>query len=409
MIVRSLGANVELRSADATVPPPYSGSAWSYAGVGVTVDNAFGVSAVTAAIRLVAETVGSLPVVVYQGRGAAKKPASSSWQFGLLGRAPSPGLSSRFDFYSGLAVSVEGWGNAFVRKTRRAGEVLSLDLLDPTLMHVRYGYDGALEYHYRSGRSVVELAPAEVLHVRGFRVPGSPLGLSPIGLHRHQLGAAIALDEFTGEFFRNGAQPGGVISAPAFTQQQANEFIALWRAQHSGEGRRHLPAMLYGGMTWQAVGVNLEDARAVESSRFSVEQVARMWRVPAALIGAGEAQTTEEDSLRFLNFSLLPRLKRIEDELLADPDLFPTSGADLYPEFQLREFLRADAATRAEVQHKQVQSGVLLVDEARAEEGRPPLPDGAGKIPQIVPVGGSPVGVPAAAPAEPAKNGDGAP
>ena len=103
---------------------------------------------------------------------------------------------------------------------------------------------------------------------------------------------------------------------------------------------------------------------------------------------------TEEDSLRFINFALLPRLRRIERAFAADADLYPEDSA-LYPEFHLDEFLRADAGTRAEIQHKQLQTGVLLVDEARADMGLPPLPDGMGQIPQITPVGGAPNAAPA--------------
>jgi hypothetical protein len=107
------------------------------------------------------------------------------------------------------------------------------------------------------------------------------------------------------------------------------------------------------------------------------------------MLGAGDQLNVEQDTKRFLSFGLQSRLGRIQAAVRRDRDLFP-AGTGLYPEHYTRNFIRLDAATEAEVRHKDVQSGVLLPDEARAELGLPPLPDGAGAIPQLTPVGGAP-------------------
>jgi hypothetical protein len=138
----------------------------------------------------------------------------------------------------------------------------------------------------------------------------------------------------------------------------------------------------------------------VEAQKFTVEQVARIYGVPQDLIGGaldrGIAATAEQVGLRFLSFFLMPRLKRIEMAFAADLDLF--ADTDVYPKFVTDDLLRADALTKAQVQHMQIQSGVLLADEARAEMGLPPLPDGVGQIPLVTPVGAGPNPSPLPAP-----------
>jgi HK97 family phage portal protein len=165
-----------------------------------------------------------------------------------------------------------------------------------------------------------------------------------------------------------------------------------WNARHQGPANKGNMAILYNGAEVKQLGMPLVDAQWIETQERSDELAARIYLGPAASLmsgpAAGSSFKTEEETLRFMNFALRPRLARIEGAFRSDMDLF--AGTELHPEFHIDDLLRADAATRAEVQHKQVQSGVLLIDEARADEGRPPLPDGIGQIPQITPVGGAP-------------------
>jgi HK97 family phage portal protein len=140
----------------------------------------------------------------------------------------------------------------------------------------------------------------------------------------------------------------------------------------------------------------MADAQYVEGAKLRVEDIARIFRVPRAVLNAGErGENIEQETRRFLTFGMHTRLERIESAFLADPDFF--AGTSLYPEFNDEDIIQIDAATRASVRHQDVQSGVLLPDEARADVGRPPLPNGAGKVPQLTPVGGAPNPVVAAA------------
>jgi HK97 family phage portal protein len=164
--------------------------------------------------------------------------------------------------------------------------------------------------------------------------------------------------------------------------------MQLWNMYHQGTHQAGQAGLLTAGAEWVKFGVPLEDAQFVESEVHAVKDVARMFSLPPSTIGGDSQGDMEQETTRLLSFGLGPRLARVQSAFRADPDFF--GSGELYPEFFVDDFIRVDAATKAEVRHKDVQSGVLLPDEARADKGLPPLPDGAGKVPQITPVGGAP-------------------
>lgn len=399
MIVRSVRGNREYRSGEfgsSAIPPPGSGYT-SFSGIPVTTDRSFGLPAVMAAIRLISEVTAAMDIAVFRGIGGEKKTAEDSWQDKLMDQ---PNVDqSQFDFLSDVSAGVEGYGNAFVEKVKFRGEVVELIPRDPDYCRVRREGNQKLFDVSVDGRTRRNLTSAQILHVRGFSVTGYLSGFSPITMYRQALGTALALQEFQGRYFANDATPSGAIVMPgSITKTRALEILDLWKASHGGVSNAGNPAILSGGSTYEKIGVSLVDAQFVEAQRFSLEQIADMFRVPTDLIGGavekGVAATAEQVGLRFLVFYLLPRLRRIELAFGSDLDLF--ANTDVYPQFVTDDLLRADAATKATVQHMQIQDGTLLVDEARAEMGRPPLPDGVGQIPQITPVGGgaNPVPIP---------------
>jgi HK97 family phage portal protein len=364
----------------------------SAAGVNLTLQAAVGVPTVGACIRLLAETIGSLPLCVYQGEDANKRKQESSWQSDLLYKQPNPDQSP-FDFFSDIASSIETCGNAFVRKLKVRGKVVALYVLDPSTVVVKRSDGNQKTFEIGVGSAKETLTAAQVLHIRGYTLYGGDVGLSPIAQHRQALGAALAGQAFQGSFYANDATPSSYIAVPGpINEQQGKNMIASWNARHQGPMNKGNMAILFNGAELKSGGMPLVDAQWIETQTRSDELAARIFLGPAASLlsgpAAGSAVKTEEETMRFLNFALRPRLARIEGSLKADLDLF--AGTNLYPEFHIDDLLRADAATRAEVQHKQVQSGVLLIDEARADEGRPPLPNGAGQVPQLTPVGGAP-------------------
>lgn len=350
---------------------------------------ATGLVAVGAAIRLYANTIASLTLDVYEGKDEKKKKRADAWQFQVL-EFPNDEVS-RFAFFADLVSGLESCGNAFAWKAKlpRSKRVVALKILHPANMTIRRDQNtGELIYEWWDGRETKRLNPDNVLHIRGDTMGGGDVGYSPIQIHRQQLNTQLRREQFEGNHYQNDARPGVALLFPhGITPTQAEEWRDAWDAQHAGAANRGRTGALGGGATIQTFPINLEEQQWVESQKFDVQEVARMYGIPAALLEEGDHSTSEEESLRWLKFGLGPRLVRIQKAFKADPDLFgPTEP--LYPEFYVDEFLRSDAATMATVAHEKVQSGIWLVDEARAKEGMPPLPDGAGKVPQIVPVGG---------------------
>lgn len=352
---------------------------------------ATGLPAVGAAIRLYAGTVASLTLDVFKGKEADKRKQTGAWQFGLF-EYPNDEVS-RFSFFWDLESGLESCGNAFIFKSRmpRARKIGALSILRPENMTVRRDRNtNELIYEWWNGRETTRIPSENIIHVRGDTMGGGDIGYSPIQVHRMALMSQLQREQFENRHFANDARPGVALMFPqGVSKEQADEFGNLWDSRHAGAGNRGRTGVLGGGATIQTFPLSLEDQQWVESQKFSVEDVARMYGIPASMLEEGETDSPEQESLRWLKFGLGPRLMRIQKALKADPDLFGPN-TQLYPEFYLDDFLRSDAVSMAQVAHEKVQSGIWLVDEARAKEGMPPLKDGAGQIPQITPVGGAP-------------------
>lgn len=405
MILRTAnGGSRELRMpsefGSSRIPSPMEYGSWLAAtGEAVTVERAAGLPAVFNAIRLVAETTGSLPLRVYRGTGAQKAPQERTWQWRLLHNMPNDEQSS-FDFWSDVASSLETHGNAYIHKLKiTRGAVDALYVIDPQIVSVQRNLrTGEKEFHIRGQRAGDRpdetgadrvFTASDVLHVRGVTLRGGDVGLSPLRLAKESLAAGIARQSYVGNFFRNDASPPGGLRIPdKINREQAAQVMALWNAYHQGPQNAGMPGLLTGGAEWVRFGVPLEDAQFVESEIHAVKDVARIFNLPPSALGAEALGTIEQETSRLLSFGMGTRLKRIERALAADPDFF--GSGELYPEFHTDELIRIDAKTQAEVRHMEIQDGSLLVDEARADKGRPPLPDGIGQVPQITPVGGAP-------------------
>jgi HK97 family phage portal protein len=396
VVVRTRGgANVSLRMVtDAWggrgVPPSPAqyGSVMTASGQPITATAAAGIPAVLDAVWLIAESVASIPLRVYTGRDAKKATDEASWQWVRLHDRPNDEQSA-FDFWFDIAVCIETEGNAFALKDKAGSVVRNLYLMDPNKVKVRRGKDNEKLFIIRNGGDQIELTAADVLHFRGPTLKGGDTGMTPLALAREMLGSTRAGYLHEGHFLRNHNAPPVVIQHPeAVDRTKAQQLLDVWMMTHSGAGVG-LPAILGNGAELKPFGINMRDAQFIESRKLSVEDIARAFRIPRSMLNAEDQGDVEQETTRFLSHGLNPRLNRIRSTLLADPD-FTFGFGVRYPEHYADEFIRVDAATRASVRHQDVQSGVLLPDEARADMGRPPLPDGLGRIPQITPVGGAP-------------------
>ena len=391
MIVRTRGGDRELRSGtigSSVIPAPGFGSWRPSSGEPITVARATALPAVFNAIRLVAETTGRLPLRVYSGFQAEKRTREDTWQWDLLHHRPNPERSA-FDFWQDVAACIETTGDAFAFKAKSRRRVEALFLIHPACVQVKRDRESKeLRYVVTRGRERAEFMRSEILHIRGLTTDGGDRGISP--LDSEAIGSGLSRYEHEGSLYRNHASiPYALKFEGKMDRQQAAQALAVWKSTHSGGNDSGNPGVLAGGAGIENLGITMEQAQFIESHEFSVKDIARIYNLPASLLNGMDTQPTEEESRRLLNFGLAPRLKRISEAVYCDPDIFPP-GEDLYPEHYTDEFVRPDAKAMAEIYHKLTQVGLLLPDEGRAELGRPPLPKGAGQIPQITPVGGAP-------------------
>jgi len=390
VIVRGAkGAGVEIRAGEfgtSAIPWPTQGAV-TYSGVNVTHEAAQALPAVSAAIRLVAETIGSLPLYVRDGE--TKATGTPAWA--LLMESPTADLDP-FGWMVQVAGSVEMWGNAYCQIIRRGGRIVELVPMDPSTVMVRRDpKDKRKRFDVGGPDGIRDLTTDDILHIPGYTPPGHVMGLSPIGVHRNALGNGLALQRFQSAYWLNDAAPGMVLKVPGnVTQQQAQEILRVWNASHGGVMNSHKPAVLAGGADLERVPVNLEDAAFVQQARMSVEDVARIWRLPPHMLGVGDptGTTAEQESLRFLTFSLTPRLRRIEMAIAHGlPQLFG-GGTPLRPEFDTTDLLRADTPTKTQAVLAGRQAGWLSINDARRVFSLPPIEDG--DTVQVTPVGGAP-------------------
>lgn len=365
----------------------------AYTGRVVTPDEAIGLPAVGAAIRSVAEVIGSLPMIVYQRDRDQRERAVSSPQYQLLHDAPNADQSP-FDFFSDIAASIETTGNAIIQKIKDSrGRVVELIVIDPDYVKISRDKNGQKIISVRvNDNKRLELTSADVIHIRGFTLKGGLVGLSPIQAHRNALGNAMALQEYQGRFWRNDATPGLVIKVPGqLGKQQAAHVLQVWADTHGGLTNSHRPAILAGGADLDRIPAM--DAEWVETHRLNVLDVARIFRVPPWILAVENSSlpggNPEQDSLRFLLYSLGPRLRRIELALRADPDLFGV-GSSLFPEFLVDSLLRTDTKERYESYKAARQAGWLSPNEIRALENYPPSDQPGSDDIQLTPVGGAP-------------------
>lgn len=375
---------------------PSRNFAGTWAGVRVDRTTVGGLPAVTAAIRLRAETVGMIPLHVLRGLDPEdREKARDTWQWRVLHQEPNR-HQSPFDFKQDISTSVNADGNAYIWKVKVLGEVIETEVLDPAICRPVRNKANQKMIRVRVNGESRDYSPATILHIRGWTMqPGADVGLSPIAYHQQGIASGLALKEFEGRFFSNGAQPGGAISIPAASgdldPDTVQNYRDQWDENHAGLHNSHRPAIFFNGATWQQIGVSLDDAQFIEANSFTIEEIARMFRISSpSMLSAymnGEVPDVNEEFERFLKVDLAPELSRIETAFARDRDFFPASQ-DLFPEFLADAVLRPDVKTRYEAYRLARQGGWMAPNEVRALENLPPK-EGGDEI-QQTPVGGAP-------------------
>ena len=355
----------------------------SPSGVHVTQDTALRLSAVAASVMLIADTIATMPLDQFVRVDGQRRPFRPREPWVMR-----PSLTvSRTTFWQQVIVSQLLDGNAFIRITRDERAMIEdLTVLNPTKVEV-------LDNGYRLNGSIF-LSRMEVLHVPDLMLPGETRGTSRIMQARDTLGLGMALEEYAGRFFGNGAYAGVVLEVPnELTKEQADEIQTAWEAKHRGLGRSHRPAVLMNGMKATQMTVNPADSQMLDQRRFAVEEVARIFRVPPFMLGVTTQgsvsyNSVEQQMLYFAQHTIQPRVQALEDafsRLLVNDQSFI--------KFNIDSLVRADLSTRTDAYSKALLSGYMSVNEVRSlEDMRDVVSGDVHRVPlQNIPVEDSPI------------------
>ena len=347
-------------------------------GIDVNADSAIRMSTVYACVRLLGDTISSLPLGAYVRRGRNRISYISAFgeQPAWINK-PNP-EATRLEFFEQVISSLNIHGNAFILTVRDdMDEVQELYCVHPDDIRIERPVPGEpIVYKMRDSVGAYSriLTSKEMLHIPMFRLPGSLYGLGPIAAARLTIGAAMAADTYAAAYFGNAANPGGVIEVPnELTEEQAGDIGRDWNITHTGPYRAGKIGILSGGATFRPLTLNAADAQLLEARRFNVEDIARLFRVPISLLGhpvagAMSFASVEAQNLSFVQHSLRPLLERLEQalsQLLPEPEGFI--------KFNLDALLRGTTLERFDAYTKGLREGFLSLNDVRAVEDLAPL------------------------------------
>ena len=387
------------------------------AGVPISPESSLRCAAVLACVRVLSESVASLPFSLYRRLpGGGKEIADDHPLHEVLSYQPNGWMTS-FEWRELMQSHMLLWGNAYseIRSNSRRGAVSELIPLHPSRMTVRRLENGRLRYYYQQPGQTApdEYSQDQIFHLRWLSAEGVT-GYVPTTLSRDAIALARATELHSSSYFGNGARPGAVIETDQPHKPEVLQRLRQsWEDMHRGPDRSHKTAVLPHGMHIKEFQSNNESDQLLQTRRYQAEQVAMAYRVPPHMIGDltnVRYSTVEQSAIDFVTFSLIPHLRRWEmacrRDLVAD-------DKNYFCQFDVTALMAGDYAARSQFLREMANLGALDVDEIRAAIGYNPLPDGLGKkrfvqvnmqlleaFTAATPTGQAPA-VPAAGPAEP--------
>lgn len=355
----------------------------SSAGKVVTERSAMQMTAVYSCVRILAEAVAGLPLHLYRYKeGGGKEKAINTNLYHLLHDEPNPEMSS-FVFRETLMTHLLLWGNAYAQIIRNGkGEVIALYPLMPNKMRVDRDESGHIYYEYRKTtdeanakeNETVILSSFDVLHIPGLGFDGL-VGYSPIAMAKNAIGLAIATEEYGAKFFANGAAPSGVLEHPG-TIKDPQRVREAWQSQFGGSGNSGKVAVLEEGMKYTRISISPEQAQFLETRKFQINEIARIFRVPPHMVGDLEKSSfsnIEQQSLEFVKYTLDPWVIRWEQSL-ARALLNPDEKKEYFFKFNVEGLLRGDYASRMSGYATARQNGWMSTNDIRELENLDRIP-----------------------------------
>ncbi len=367
-----------------------SGSAYRFflggstSGKSVTERSAMQMTAVYACVRILSESIAGLPVHLYRYQDDGRKEkAVDHTLYRLLHDEPNPEMTS-FVFRETLMTHLLLWGNAYSQIIRNGkGEVVALYPLMPNRMTVDRDEHGQLYYSYQMSSSdaptmkegTVNLKPTDVLHIPGLGFDGL-VGYSPIAMAKNAIGMAIACEEYGAKFFANGATPGEILEHPG-TVKDPSRVRDSWNATFGGSGNANKVAVLEEGMKYTPISISPEQAQFLETRKFQIDEIARIFRVPPHMVGdldKSSFSNIEQQSLEFVKYTLEPWIVRWEQSINRAL-LSETEKTSYFVRFNVDGLLRGDYASRMSGYATARQNGWMSANDIRELENLDRIPE----------------------------------
>lgn len=352
----------------------------SSSGKPVNERSAMQMTAVYACVRILAESIASLPLHLYeQNELGNKEKAKSHPLYFIVHDEPNSEMTS-FIFRETLMTHLLLWGNAYAQVIRNGkGEVISLYPLMPNKMRVkRDAKTGAIVYDYLHDKGTVSLSSSEILHIPGLGFDGL-VGYSPIAMAKNAIGMAMATEEYGAKFFANGAQPGGVLEHPGIIKDP-ERVRESWSSTFGGSGNSNKIAVLEEGMKYTPISISPDQAQFLETRKFQINEIARIFRVPPHMVGDLEKSSfsnIEQQSLEFVKYTLDPWVSRWEQAL--NRSLIPKKErANYFIGFNLDGLLRGDYESRMNGYATARQNGWMSANDIRTLENLDLIPEEEG-------------------------------
>ena len=345
-------------------------------------------TAVYACVRILAEAVASLPLHVYEYQDdGGKKLVHDHPLYYLLHDEPNPEMTS-FVFRETLMSHLLIWGNAYAQIIRDgAGRVLGLYPLLPDKMDVQRDDRGNIYYVYSRNSDEnpmfkeygdIRLKAEDVLHIPGLGFDGL-IGYSPIAMAKNAVGMTLACEEYGASFFANGANPGGVLEHPGVLKDPS-KVRESWNSVYRGVNNAHKIAVLEEGMKYQQIGIPPEEAQFLETRKFQINEIARLYRIPPHMVGdldKSSFSNIEQQSLEFVKYTLDPWVIRWEQSLQRSL-LLPGEKGKYFIKLNVDGLLRGDYQSRMNGYAVGRQNGWFSANDIREMENMNPIPDEEG-------------------------------
>jgi len=389
-ILNFLAKQVEKRSSLNISDPNHwitqiTGRLSTTAGVNVTAETALATSTVFACVKVIAETIASLPLIIYRRENGSKSAAPNHPLYPLLHDiGPAPWLTAP-EFWENMIGHNVLRGNAYAFKVRNgADRIIGLVPLSPARIDVKVDLidfeNPRIIYEYTlpdTGRKI-DIDPSDIWHLKGMSTDGF-VGISTLAQMREAVGMANAAEAHGSIYFKNGAKASGIVTHPGRMKDDSYQrFKGSIQDAISGSNKYKV-LLLEEGATWTQTGMSNEDSQFLETRQFQVEDIARFFRVPAILIGHPDKSSTyasaEQFMMSFVTHTIRPWLVRIEKSILKNL-MSQADQNEYFAEFKVDALLRGDTKSRYESYSIAIQNTILSPNEARALENLPPRAGG---------------------------------